>query len=91
MGADPHTSVVSRHLQYWDAQNLFVIGRLGLPLQGRIQSDGTSGRNGAQAVWEMLRKLEEIGAVEIEWGSQGRGHTNKYRLHQMPARTGAAP
>ena len=42
-------------------------------------------------VWEMLRKLEEIGAVEIEWGSQGRGHTNKYRLHQIPARTGAAP
>jgi len=26
MGADPKTSVVSPHLQHWDAQNLFVVG-----------------------------------------------------------------
>jgi gluconate 2-dehydrogenase alpha chain len=26
MGADPGTSVVSPHLQHWDAQNLFVVG-----------------------------------------------------------------
>jgi gluconate 2-dehydrogenase alpha chain len=26
MGADQHTSVVSPHLQHWDAQNLFVVG-----------------------------------------------------------------
>jgi gluconate 2-dehydrogenase alpha chain len=26
MGADPHTSVVSPHLQHWDAPNLFVVG-----------------------------------------------------------------
>jgi gluconate 2-dehydrogenase alpha chain len=26
MGADPRTSVVSAHLQHWDAQNLFVVG-----------------------------------------------------------------
>jgi gluconate 2-dehydrogenase alpha chain len=26
MGADPHTSVVSPHLQHWDAHNLFVVG-----------------------------------------------------------------
>jgi gluconate 2-dehydrogenase alpha chain len=26
MGTDPHTSVVSPHLQHWDAQNLFVVG-----------------------------------------------------------------
>ncbi|WP_436046376.1 GMC family oxidoreductase [Variovorax paradoxus] len=26
MGADPSTSVVSPHLQHWDAQNLFVVG-----------------------------------------------------------------
>ncbi len=26
MGADPHTSVVSPHLQHWDADNLFVAG-----------------------------------------------------------------
>jgi gluconate 2-dehydrogenase alpha chain len=26
MGADPKTSVVSQHLQHWDAQNLFVVG-----------------------------------------------------------------
>ena len=26
MGADPKTSVVSQHLQHWDAENLFVVG-----------------------------------------------------------------
>ena len=26
MGPDPHTSVVSPHLQHWDAHNLFVVG-----------------------------------------------------------------
>jgi gluconate 2-dehydrogenase alpha chain len=26
MGADPRTSVVSPHLQHWDAGNLFVVG-----------------------------------------------------------------
>lgn len=26
MGTDPHTSVVSPHLQHWDAHNLFVVG-----------------------------------------------------------------
>jgi gluconate 2-dehydrogenase alpha chain len=26
MGADPKHSVVSQHLQHWDAQNLFVVG-----------------------------------------------------------------
>jgi gluconate 2-dehydrogenase alpha chain len=26
MGADPHSSVVSPHLQHWQAQNLFVVG-----------------------------------------------------------------
>ncbi len=26
MGTDPKTSVVSQHLQHWDAQNLFVVG-----------------------------------------------------------------
>jgi gluconate 2-dehydrogenase alpha chain len=26
MGADPKTSVVSQHLQHWEAQNLFVVG-----------------------------------------------------------------
>jgi hypothetical protein len=31
-------------------------------------------------VWSMLPKLEEIGAIEIEWGSKGSGHPNVYRL-----------
>jgi gluconate 2-dehydrogenase alpha chain len=26
MGADPKSSVVSPHLQHWDAENLFVVG-----------------------------------------------------------------
>jgi gluconate 2-dehydrogenase alpha chain len=31
MGADPRTSVVSPHLQHWDASNLFVVGASVLP------------------------------------------------------------
>jgi gluconate 2-dehydrogenase alpha chain len=31
MGADPGTSVVSQHLQHWDAQNLFVVGASAFP------------------------------------------------------------
>jgi hypothetical protein len=31
-------------------------------------------------VWSMLPKLEEIGVIEIEWGSKGSGHPNTYRL-----------
>jgi hypothetical protein len=31
-------------------------------------------------VWEMLLKLEKLGVIEIEWGSQGSGHSNIYRL-----------
>jgi hypothetical protein len=33
-----------------------------------------------QTVWEMLPKLEKLGVIEIEWGSQGSGHSNTYRL-----------
>ena len=31
-------------------------------------------------VWEMLPKLEKLGVIEIEWGSQGSGHPNRYQL-----------
>ena len=31
MGADPKSSVVSQHLQHWDAQNLFVVGASAYP------------------------------------------------------------
>ena len=31
-------------------------------------------------VWEMLPKLEKIGVIEIEWGSQGSGDPNRYQL-----------
>ena len=31
MGTDPRTSVVSPHLQHWDASNLFVVGASVLP------------------------------------------------------------
>jgi hypothetical protein len=31
-------------------------------------------------VWEMLPKLEKLGVIEIEWGSQGSRHPNTYRL-----------
>lgn len=31
-------------------------------------------------VWEMLRKLEKLGVIEVEWGRKGSGHPNVYRL-----------
>ncbi|UGY28177.1 hypothetical protein HU675_0016230 [Bradyrhizobium septentrionale] len=33
-----------------------------------------------QTVWEMLPKLEKLDVIEIEWGSQGSGNSNKYTL-----------
>ncbi|MET4518127.1 hypothetical protein [Bradyrhizobium sp. I1.7.5] len=31
-------------------------------------------------VWEMVPKLEKIGVIEVEWGSQGSGDPNRYQL-----------
>ena len=32
MGSDPGISVVSPHLQHWDAENLFVVGAMSAPV-----------------------------------------------------------
>ena len=40
MGKDPHTSVVSPHLQHWDAQNLFVVGASTYPFNAGYNPTG---------------------------------------------------
>jgi gluconate 2-dehydrogenase alpha chain len=43
MGADPRTSVVSSHLQHWDAQNLFVVGASVYPFNAGYNPTGPLG------------------------------------------------
>ncbi len=43
MGEDPHTSVVSPHLQHWDAHNLFVVGASTYPFNGGYNPTGPIG------------------------------------------------
>ncbi|MBR0906370.1 GMC family oxidoreductase [Bradyrhizobium liaoningense] len=43
MGADPHTSVVSPHLQHWDAENLFVVGASVYPFNAGYNPTGPLG------------------------------------------------
>lgn len=45
-----------------------------------IETIAGSIRRHPSTVWEMLPKLEKIGAIEIDWGSQGSRHPNTYRL-----------
>jgi gluconate 2-dehydrogenase alpha chain len=43
MGADPATSVVSPHLQHWDAENLFVVGASVYPQNSGYNPTGPLG------------------------------------------------
>jgi gluconate 2-dehydrogenase alpha chain len=43
MGADPKTSVVSPHLQHWDAENLFVVGASVYPQNSGYNPTGPLG------------------------------------------------
>jgi gluconate 2-dehydrogenase alpha chain len=43
MGADPATSVVSPHLQHWDAGNLFVVGASVYPQNSGYNPTGPIG------------------------------------------------
>jgi gluconate 2-dehydrogenase alpha chain len=43
MGSDPATSVVSPHLQHWDAQNLFVVGASVYPFNAGYNPTGPLG------------------------------------------------
>lgn len=43
MGIDPHTSVVSPHLQHWDAENLFVVGASNYPFNAGYNPTGPLG------------------------------------------------
>ena len=60
-------------LQYLNEENQFHCFPSIETLAARI-------KRAPQTVWEMLPKLEKLGAIEIEWGSQGSGHSNTYRL-----------
>ena len=43
MGSDPGTSVVSPHLQHWDAENLFVVGASVYPFNAGYNPTGLLG------------------------------------------------
>ena len=43
MGADPTTSVVNKHLQSWDAHNVFVVGAANFPQNAGYNPTGTVG------------------------------------------------
>jgi gluconate 2-dehydrogenase alpha chain len=43
MGNDPYSSVVSPHLQHWDAQNLFVVGASVYPFNAGYNPTGPLG------------------------------------------------
>lgn len=43
MGSDPHTSVVSPHLQHWEAENLFVVGASVYPFNAGYNPTGPLG------------------------------------------------
>jgi gluconate 2-dehydrogenase alpha chain len=43
MGKDPGTSVVTGHLQHWDAQNLFVVGASTYPQNAGYNPTGPLG------------------------------------------------
>jgi gluconate 2-dehydrogenase alpha chain len=43
MGSDPATSVVSPHLQHWDAENLFIVGASTYPFNAGYNPTGPLG------------------------------------------------
>ena len=58
MGADPHTSVVSPHLQHWDAQNLFVVGASVYPQNSGYNPTGPLGALSLRLGDDLLRYVE---------------------------------
>ena len=58
MGADPASSVVSPHLQCWDATNLFVSGASVFPQNSGYNPSGTVGALGLRLADDLVRYLE---------------------------------
>jgi gluconate 2-dehydrogenase alpha chain len=58
MGADPRTSVVSSHLQHWDAQNLFVVGASVYPFNAGYNPTGPLGALALRLGDDLVRYTE---------------------------------
>jgi gluconate 2-dehydrogenase alpha chain len=58
MGPDSAGSVVSRHLQCWDATNLFVSGASVFPQNSGYNPSGTVGALGLRLADDLVRYLE---------------------------------
>lgn len=58
MGSDPDTSVVSPHLQHWDAQNLFVVGASVYPFDAGYNPTGPLGALALRLGDDLSRYIE---------------------------------
>jgi len=58
MGADPATSVVSPHLQHWDAHNLFVVGASVYPHNSGYNPTGILGALALRLGDDLVRYME---------------------------------
>ena len=58
MGTDPATSVVSPHLQHWDAENLFVVGASTYPQNAGYNPTGPLGALALRLGDDLLRYAE---------------------------------
>jgi gluconate 2-dehydrogenase alpha chain len=58
MGADPQSSVVSPHLQHWDAQNLFVVGASLFPHNSGYNPTGPLAALALRAGDDMVRYVQ---------------------------------
>lgn len=63
MGADPHSSVVSPHLQHWDAANLFVVGASVYPHNAGYNPTGPLAALALRLGDDLLRYLKRPGRL----------------------------
>ena len=63
MGEDPHTSVVSPHLQHWDAHNLFVVGASVYPHNSGYNPTGPLAALALRLGDDLLRYLQQPGRL----------------------------
>jgi gluconate 2-dehydrogenase alpha chain len=63
MGADPHTSVVSPHLQHWDAPNLFLVGASTYPFNAGYNPTGPLGALALRLGDDLVRYMERPGTL----------------------------
>jgi gluconate 2-dehydrogenase alpha chain len=63
MGADPATSVVSPHLQCWDASNLFISGASVFPQNSGYNPTGPVGALGLRLGDDLVNYLQRPGVL----------------------------